>query len=315
MAPRRLKSLLLMLATAAATPAWGQAQSPAPTPPTTAKAKTAAAVPDFSGIWAHPYLTGFEPPASGPGPVLNRSRSRNGVANFQQLVGDYTNPILQPEAADVVKKHGEISLAGRGYPTPSNQCWPGGVPYVFWDFLLQMFQQPDQITMIYRHGNEMRHVRMNEPHPAQVTPSWYGDSVGHYEGDTLVIDTVGIKIGPFAMVDMYGTPHSPALHVVERYRLIDYDDAERRHGPQRQGEFPRVFASSTPTTGARCCSSHFTVEDAGVFTMPWTSTITYRRALGEWTDLICAENMHEPTGKMRAQSRPRTSRISERRTS
>ena len=59
-----------------------------------------------------------------------------------------------------------------------------------------------------------------------MTPSWYGDSVGHYEGDTLVIDTVGIKIGPFAMVDMYGTPHSPALHVVERYRLLDYEDAK-----------------------------------------------------------------------------------------
>jgi hypothetical protein len=113
---------------------------------------------------------------------------------------EYTNPILQPWAADVVKKHGEISLAGQVYPTPSNQCWPGGVPYVFWDFLLQIFQQPDHILMIYRQGHELRHVRMNEPHPAQVTPSWYGDSVGHYEGDTLVIDTVGIKVGPFAMV-------------------------------------------------------------------------------------------------------------------
>ena len=59
-----------------------------------------------------------------------------------------------------------------------------------------------------------------------MTPSWYGDSVGHYEGDTLVIDTVGVKIGPFAMVDMYGTPYSRALHVVERYRLIDYEEAK-----------------------------------------------------------------------------------------
>jgi hypothetical protein len=81
--------------------------------------ESAAAIPDFSGTWAHPYLTGFEPPASGPGPVRNRSRRRDGVANFQQLVGDYTNPILQPWVAEVVKKHGEISLAGQGYPTPS----------------------------------------------------------------------------------------------------------------------------------------------------------------------------------------------------
>ena len=57
-----------------------------------------------------------------------------------------------------------------------------------------------------------------------MAASWYGDSVGHYEGDTLVIDTVGIKIGPFAMVDMYGTPYSEALHVVERYQLLDYEE-------------------------------------------------------------------------------------------
>ena len=182
-----------------------------------------AAIPDFSGIWAHPFLTGFEPPASGAGPVTNRSR-RGATGNFQQLVGDYTNPILQPWAAEVVKKHGEISLSGQGYPTPSNQCWPGGVPYVFWDFLMQMFQEGDRITMLYRQGNEMRHVRLNASHPAAPVPSWYGDSVGRYEGDTLVIDTVAVKVGPFAMVDMYGTPHSPALHVVERYRLIDYAD-------------------------------------------------------------------------------------------
>src|SRR6266700_2723245 len=114
---------------------------------------------------------------------------------------------------------------------------------------MQMFQQADKITMVYRHGNEVRRVRMNEPHPAPVTPSWYGDSVGHYEGDTLVIDTVGIKVGPFAMVDMYGTPHSPALHVVERYRLVDYEGAkdalERNHhlsaqpGPMERSDLRR----------------------------------------------------------------------------
>jgi hypothetical protein len=66
-------------------------------------------------------------------------------------------------------------------------------------------RQPDKIIILY--AGQVRHVLMNQPHPMQVTPSWYGDSVGHYEGDTLVIDTVGVKVGPFAMVDMYGTPH------------------------------------------------------------------------------------------------------------
>ena len=90
-----------------------------------------ASIPDFSGIWAHPSgMSGFEPLPSGPGPVTNRSR-RNGVGDSYQWAGDYTNPILKPQAAEVVKRHGEISLAGLAYPTPSNHCWPSGVPYIF----------------------------------------------------------------------------------------------------------------------------------------------------------------------------------------
>src|SRR6266853_1898523 len=163
----------------------------------------AASIPDFSGIWVHPTLPGFEPPLSGPGPVRNRSRMPNGVGNFNQLVGDYTNPVLKPEAAQIVKQHGDLSLSGVTYPTPSNQCWPGGVPYMFWNIEMQMLQQPHQVTILYWSNQEVRRVRMNQSHPARVTPSWYGDSVGHYEGDTLVIDTVGVKIGPFAMLDLY----------------------------------------------------------------------------------------------------------------
>ena len=114
---RRHFLLGLTLLAVVSTPAWAQAVSP-----TTGAAgsgpRSAASIPDFSGVWAHPYLTGFEPPASGPGPVRNRSRRPDGVANFNQLVGDYTNPILRPWAADVVKKHGQISSAGQGYPLP-----------------------------------------------------------------------------------------------------------------------------------------------------------------------------------------------------
>jgi hypothetical protein len=235
--------------------------------------------------------------------VRTRSRRPDGVANFNRLVGDYTNPILQPWAAEVVKKHGEISLAGQGYPTPSNQCWPGGVPYVFWDFTLQILQRPDHILMIYRQGHELRRVRLNEPHPAEVAPSWYGDSVGHYEGDTLVIDTVGIKAGPYAMVDMYGTPHSPALHVVERYRLLDYDDA--KDALERNGK-ENSYVPATGATGiveidpnfrGKLLQLHFTVEDKGVFTMPWTGTITYRPNIGAWSEVICAENLQWYSGK------------------
>jgi hypothetical protein len=291
---RRLDFLsLTTLAVVGAIPASAQNAAPAAAPAASGT-QSAAPIPNFSGIWAHPFLTGFEPPPSGPAPVKNTSRLPNGRANFGQLVGDYANPILKPQAAEAVKKHGEISLAGSGYPTPSNQCWPGGVPYVFWDFLMEMFQLPDHITMIYRHGDEVRHIRINEPHPAQVKPSWYGDSVGHYEGDTLVIDTVGVKIGPFAMVDMYGTPHSPALHVVERYRLVSYEEAkgaiERNEKENTQAAGGAAF---DPNYHGKLLQLHFTVEDEGVFTMPWSATITYRPNIGPWTELICSENRNE----------------------
>ena len=189
-------------------------------------------------MWAHPSLPGFEPLASGPTSLTNRSR-RNGVSNPLQLVGDHTNPILKPEAAEVVKKFGEMSLAYFGFPNPRNQCWPNGVPFILSSNGMEMFQQPDKITIIYQVDHQARYVRMNQPHPAVVTPSWYGDSVGHYEGDTLVVDTVGVRIGPFAMVDWFGTPHTPALHVIERYRLLDYEAAkEDWNGTQKRMSAP-----------------------------------------------------------------------------
>ena len=209
-------------------------------------------IPDFSGVWWHPSLPGFEPLASGPTSVTNRSR-RNGVSNYDQLVGDYTNPILKQQAAETVKNFGELSLKGITFPSPANQCWPEPVPYIYKNFAMLIFQQPDRITIIYDQDHEVRHVRLNEPHPAEVTPSWYGDSVAHYEGDTLVIDTVGTKTDrPFAMIDLYGTPYTEKLHVVERYRLLDYEDAKEglerdakenqrapgRHRPQVQGQAP-----------------------------------------------------------------------------
>src|SRR2546421_12854033 len=84
------------------------------------------AIPDFSGHWARPYI-GFEPPLSGPGPIVNRSRIR-GQSDINQFVGDYTNPILKPEAAEIVKKHGELELKGLEAPNPSNNGHPWSPP-------------------------------------------------------------------------------------------------------------------------------------------------------------------------------------------
>ena len=223
------------------------------------------------------------------------------MSDVYLLVGDFRNPILKPKAADVVKKAGEIARTGVTYPTPANQCWPAGVPFIFWNIGMQMLQEPDRITILYSNDHESRRVRMNAPHPARVTPSWHGDSVGHYEGDTLVIDTVGIRTDrPFAMVDMYGTPHSEALHVVERYRLLDYEAARAAEERGEKGNFrlpasDQGFAPDRNDKG-KGLELLFTVEDDGVFTTPWSATITYRRPispLGQWPEFVCADNRRE----------------------
>jgi hypothetical protein len=267
------------LAAAAAMPAWGQTVAPA-----AGSADGGVPVPDFSGVWWHPSLPGFEPLASGPTSLTNRSR-RNGVSNYDQLVGDYTSPILKPQAAD--------SLKGITFPSPANQCWPEPVPYIYKNFAMLIFQQPDKITIIYDQDHEVRHVRLNQPHPAEVTPSWYGDSVARYEGDTLVIDTVGTKTNrPFAMIDLYGTPYTEKLHVIERYRLLDYEDA--KEGLERDAK-----ENQQPPVGidrnyrGKHLQIHLTVEDEGVFTTPWSATITYGRGSTEWPETVCAENTQE----------------------
>jgi len=233
--------------------------------------------------------------------VATAGASPNGVSNIAELVGDFTNPILKPEAAEVVKQHGELSKKKLPYPTPSNQCWPGGVPFVFWNIGMQMLQQKDEVTILYANDYDVRHVRMNRTHPAHVMPSWYGDSVGHYEGDTLVIDTVGIKVGPFAMLDMYGTPHTEALHVVERYRLLDYESANESEDRGEKENF-RLQVSDTglarnPNYKGPGLLLEFTVEDPGVFTTPWSARITYRRPLGSWPEFVCAESTRDYVGR------------------
>jgi hypothetical protein len=279
---KRLTFPLFLAAIAATLPAFAQAAAPA--------------VPDFSGLWHRWLRPGLGPSASGPGPVTNRSR-RNGVSNYNELVGDYENPILKPSAAAIVKQHGEMSLSGAGYPTPSNQCWPSGVPYVFWNFGMQMLQQEDKITIIYLHDHEVRRVRMNAQHPKDLKPSWYGDSVGRYEGDSLVIDTVGVKKGPFAMIDMYGTPYSEKLHIVERYRLLDYEDA--RPAIERESKinprYPRGLNAIDfdPEYKGKHLQLEILIEDEDVFTTPWSSVVTYGRPIGAWAEHVCAENTFE----------------------
>jgi hypothetical protein len=248
-------------------------------------------------VWARQYFGGFEPPASGLGPIANRSRLPTGQSNHNQLVGDYANPILKPTAAEALKRRGEISLSGKVFPDPSNQCAPQPMPYILWQWQIQLVQQKDEVVILYMEDNQVRHVRLNQQHPAQVAPSWKGDSVGHYEGDTLVIDTVGVKVGPLSMADMLGTPQSEAVHVVERYRLVDYETAIEafKLAEKEHVRIPADLAAANgvavdPGYRGKGLQLQFTVDDPNVLTMPWSATSTYLRAAGEWLERVCAEN-------------------------
>src|SRR5437016_8108807 len=232
-----------------------------------------ASVPDLSGIWPHPWLPGFEALPSGPTALVNLTRRSDGASVVGQLVGDYNNPILKPEAAETWRELGEQAKAHFGFHNPRNQCWPNGLPFLLSSNGQQIFDRGDHLTMIYRVDHQVRTVRMNASHPANVTPSYFGDSVGHYEGDTLVIDTVAIKPGPFAMIDWFGTPQSPALHVVERYRLIDNDQA--KEGVQRANKDNVLPQFNNPpvvdfNSRGKWLQLLFRVDDPNVFTTPWS---------------------------------------------
>jgi hypothetical protein len=255
--------------------------------------------PDFSGRWGRNAFS-FEPLPDGPQPLVNLKRGANGGSDLGQLVGDYRNPILKPEIAEIVKKKGEISISGHAYPDPSNQCRPYAPPFTLAMQLgLEMLQKKDGVTIIYNQDDQVRHVRLNDSHPVKVKPSAMGDSIGHYEGDTLIVDTVGIETGLYTMVDRWGTPHSEALHVVERYRLIDggaakeaQDNYEKVDG--RLGGALGVM-NLDPDIRIKGLQVHVTVEDPNVFTTPWSAYVTYRRMSPNvpWQEQVCAENPNE----------------------
>jgi hypothetical protein len=146
--------------------------------------------------------------------------------------------------------------------------------------------------------HHIRRVRLNSSHPANVTPSWGGDSIGHYENDTLVVDTIGIKLGRVSMADQYGSPQSEAMHVVERYRLAD---SETTKGAFARNEKAFGRAAGENANGVYIDFDYrgnglqlqYTVDDPGVFTAAWGGTVTYTRAGSPWQEQVCAENTFE----------------------
>ena len=237
-------------------------------------AEQAAAVPNFgpnsdtAWIPARPAGDDFIPPESGPGPVMSEKDHPyvpNGQGKVSYRIADLSNPILQPWAAERMKQPNEDVRAGKVPFTADSRCWPGGVPG--FDIYARVrpiyfLQTPKDVTIIEESDMQVRHIYLNVPHSANPKPSWYGESVGHYEGDELVVDTIGLNDKTF--VDSYRTPHTTKMHVVERFKMLD---------------------------GGKILQASITVDDPGAFTMPWSALQRWkRREEGPIIELICAEN-------------------------
>jgi hypothetical protein len=252
------------------------ASLPGPVLPAHAAEPTPApnAVPNFAPDLTTGWLAQddeFIAPPSGPGPIVSDpahpyvsfyKSPRNPKPAFR--IADLTNPILQPWTRERLRHVNERVTSGEVVAIPKERCWPVGMP----GFLLlpatpvYFLQTAKDVRMVWMQDHQIRDVRLDAQHPANLKPSWYGDSVGRYEGDTLVVDTVGITTK--AYVDNYQTPHTEALHVVERYHLID---------------------------GGNTLEVNIRVEDPGAFTTPWNAIQRYRKVnRGPLSEMACAEN-------------------------
>jgi hypothetical protein len=213
----------------------------------------------------------FQPPASGPGPVTYE-KDHPYIPNNDQgrqvtfRIADLTNPILKSWAIEKMREQNALAAAGQRAYEARASCRPGGVPgFLVMGRVNPLFfvQGKNEVVLINEGGPEVRRVFLDVPHSARPKISPYGESVGHYEGgDTLVVDTIGLSDDTY--IDNYRTPHTTALHVVERFQV---------------------------TEGGKTLQVTIRVEDPGAFNMPWSARQTYRRTrTGGLDEAACAEN-------------------------
>jgi hypothetical protein len=199
------------------------------------------------------------------------SNDESGVTRQQptQRISDISNPNLKQWAKDLMKKDNDEVLAGKFAFTARSSCKPAGVPGfdVLLGGALFILQSPTDVTMIFSGNAEVRHIRLNASHSPNPTSSWYGESVGHYEGDTLVVDTIGLNDKTF--LDNYRTPHTDKLHVTERWRLIE------------EGKKLEIL---------------MTIDDPDTFYQPWQALRQYNRVNRAFSEDICSENNINPFG-------------------
>jgi len=123
---------------------------------------------------------------------------------------------LRPEAASILKRHMENPME-----FPLTQCLPGGIPLAMLVFTFKMIQTPQEIVMLSETADPPRQIHTDgRPLPKNPDPTWMGYSVGRWDGDTLVVDTIGVNDRPW--LDVFGHPRSESMHITERYRRLDF---------------------------------------------------------------------------------------------
>jgi hypothetical protein len=218
------------------------------------------AIPDFGGFYQHNTSVYGEPVNGMPGPVGDMPGYTH--AGSDPWVGDHHNPILLEHTAAEVQRLSEFELAGGVNLAAFQVCKLLGVPLVLLQRdNIQVLQAPDQVTIIYSRDHHIRNIYLNVPHTENPEASWYGESVGHYEGDTLVVDTIA-QNGE-SRADRYGSFSSKEVHVVERYHLAE---------------------------GGAVLQVDFTITDPVNFTTSWSATQQYRRSDEPWEEVVCSEN-------------------------
>jgi hypothetical protein len=169
----------------------------------------------------------------------------------------------QPWAAQKVLE----AFNKRGIDDPTAKCLPAGLPrtVMLGLFPQQIVQTPKQIVMLYEYMNVYRVIPLTAKHPDDLLPSYMGNSIGRWDGDTLIVDTVGFNDKTW--LAGAGTFHTDALHVTERFTRVDKDQINYQ----------------------------VTMEDPNVLTKPWTLTSTLMLREGtRLEEMVCAENNIDP---------------------
>lgn len=188
-------------------------------------------------------------------------------------------PSMQPwaEAKFKTVKPGYGPHASALSQDPLLDCLPPGMPRILLvPFPMQIAQIPGEVIMLFEYDHYVRHIYMDRrEHPKNMDLTWMGDSIGKWDGNTLVVDTVGLT--DRSWLDQVGHPHSSALHLVERIRRVDHETLQ----------------------------DDITIDDPKAYTKPWTGQRIFKLRPG-WhlKEYICEDNMEEPPDELSVPKRP-----------